>query len=383
MASETDLNAAAELVLLYQATDLYSCWTHCAFALLLYDYILTFRHEVRFVWGRKISGATALFLVNRYFIILPYLLGVVMQFPIQSKACPGIGRFVAVLEFLPYIIWATFSALRAYALSGRTTAIGIVIFILSLVPVGVNAYYFSTFSYINLDAPLNCNELSDITPQLSKNLTIVSRATLMAADVLVIAVTWANTYGLRKASRDARISTSFSTILLRDGTIYFVVLVAMNAVQMMLNAVKVSRGVAFVTHRWISNKHPPQPSNMIAQASYVTILEEPITSILVSRFILNLREVDHRGANGGGGSDTLLSSAGTGSSFVVGHPRDAASTMRFASVASTVDVLGAPLAHESDEETFGEEDNAEGWGADPEKAVGGGDAPAGSEGGMV
>lgn len=108
-----------------------------------------------------------------------------------------------------------------------------------------------------------------------------------------------------------------------------------------------------------------------------------ITSILVSRFILNLREVDHRGANGGGGSDTLLSSAGTGSSFVVAHPRGAASTMRFASVASAVDVLGAPLAHESHEEAFGEEEDAEGWGADPEKAVGGGGAPAESEGGVV
>lgn len=59
-------------------------------ALLLYDYILTFRHEVRFVWGRKFSGATALFLVNRYCIILFYLVEVVTEFPIQSKVSPPI-----------------------------------------------------------------------------------------------------------------------------------------------------------------------------------------------------------------------------------------------------------------------------------------------------
>lgn len=47
--------------------------------------------------------------------------------------------------------------------------------------------------------------------------TIVSRATLMTADVLVIAVTWANTYRLRKASHDARVGGSFSGLLLRDG----------------------------------------------------------------------------------------------------------------------------------------------------------------------
>lgn len=50
-----------------------------------------------------------------------------------------------------------------------------------------------------------------------RTVTIVSRATLMAADVLVIAVTWANTYRLRKASHDARVDGSFSGLLLRDG----------------------------------------------------------------------------------------------------------------------------------------------------------------------
>ncbi len=39
----------------------------------------------------------------------------------------------------------------------------------------------------------------------------------MAADVMVIAVTWVNTYRLGKASHDARIGGSFSGLLLRDG----------------------------------------------------------------------------------------------------------------------------------------------------------------------
>lgn len=122
------------------------------------------------------------------------------------------------------------------------------------------------------------------------------------------------------------------------------------------------------------------------QASYVTILENPyvfspapvsggqvlistqsITSILISRFILNLRAVDDRGVEGGDASDTLLSSA---------HPRGAGSTMRFVSVASTVEVLGASLGDDFDEEVFaveGGEDVARvKCGLDPEKAHVGG-----------
>ncbi|OJT02883.1 hypothetical protein TRAPUB_6553 [Trametes pubescens] len=130
---------------------------------------------------------------------------------------------------------------------------------------------------------------------------------------MVIAVTWANTYRLGKASHDARIGGSFSGLLLRDA----------------------------LSHSTKS-----------------------ITSILISRFILNLRAVDHRSADGGRASDTLFSSAGAGSSFVVAHPAGgAASTMRFASVASTVDVLGAPLGHGAE----GDDQDA-GWGGDAEKA---------------
>ncbi|KAI9069900.1 hypothetical protein FKP32DRAFT_1670987 [Trametes sanguinea] len=230
------------------------------------------------------------------------------------------GRFITVLEVLPYIIWAAFSSLRAYALSGRTLLIGLVVFVLSLVPAGVNAYFFSTFTFVNLPPPSDCTALSSITADLSRTrtslacyigtpLTIVSRSSLMAADAMVIVVTWASTYRLRKATRDVGLGTSFGTLLLRDGTIYFVVLVAMNIVHLVLNTVN--------------------PNNFVQQASYVTVLENPITSVLISRFILNLRAVDHRGGGGGGGggertgerADTLYSAPSESSpSFVRTFP---------------------------------------------------------------
>lgn len=35
-------------------------------ALIAYDHLLTFAGEVHFVWGRKFSGATVIFALNRY-----------------------------------------------------------------------------------------------------------------------------------------------------------------------------------------------------------------------------------------------------------------------------------------------------------------------------
>ncbi|KAH9852023.1 hypothetical protein C2E23DRAFT_731504 [Lenzites betulinus] len=326
MASADD--ATAQLILLYQAANSNLLWTSCAIALLAYDYLLTFHHEVRFVWGRKFSAATVLFVLNRYFIILLYVVDMVTQ-------CPGVGRFITVLEVVPYIIWATFSSLRAYALSRRNAIIGVIIFVLSLVPAGVNAYFFSTFTFVNLPPPNNCAALSDITPELSKihfSVTIVSRTGLMAADVLVVIVTWISTYRLGRASHDLHIGASFGVQLLRDGTIYFVVLIAMNIVHMVLNTV--------------------QPNNFVQQASYVTILENALTSILISRFILNLRAVDDRGGRTTG--DTLYDNT-SGPSF--------APVLHFATATFTDShVLGAPLDYSvfEDGEGDGKEDEVHG-----------------------
>ena len=45
--------------------------------LLFYDYILTLDKEVRLFWKRKISGASLLFLFNRYLTVLTQVLDVV------------------------------------------------------------------------------------------------------------------------------------------------------------------------------------------------------------------------------------------------------------------------------------------------------------------
>ena len=38
--------------------------------LFVYDYVLTFVQEVQLIWGRKITGATVLFWLNRYLTLV-------------------------------------------------------------------------------------------------------------------------------------------------------------------------------------------------------------------------------------------------------------------------------------------------------------------------
>lgn len=55
-------------------------------ALLYYDYALTVPSEVQCIWKRKFSGASALFLINRYVSLLVHTLLWVQMLPRIDEA---------------------------------------------------------------------------------------------------------------------------------------------------------------------------------------------------------------------------------------------------------------------------------------------------------
>ncbi|THG94811.1 hypothetical protein EW026_g6727 [Hermanssonia centrifuga] len=92
---------------------------------------------------------------------------------------------------------------------------------------------------------------------------------LIAADVLVLALTWNRTFTHRMAAIRVGVQTPLSAMLLRDGTVYFVVLLAINLTDVIGNTVPSLQATSAVT------------SNLIGT----------LTPILISRFLLNLRQL--------------------------------------------------------------------------------------------
>ncbi|KAI0788106.1 hypothetical protein C8Q74DRAFT_656716 [Fomes fomentarius] len=99
--------------------------------------------------------------------------------------------------------------------------------------------------------------------------TSASRASLIAADVLLIFITWSALSG----RRGFRTKNSFSHVLLRDGTIYFICLLILNSVHLVFTELSIARSTFQV-------------------GSYVIYFTEPLTAILVSRFMMNLQVVN-------------------------------------------------------------------------------------------
>ena len=51
--------------------------------------------------------------------------------------------------------------------------------------------------------------------------SIVTHSCAIATDLLVVALTWIKTYEIKQISFELHVKASLTTLLLRDGTIYF------------------------------------------------------------------------------------------------------------------------------------------------------------------
>ncbi|OJT09199.1 hypothetical protein TRAPUB_14353 [Trametes pubescens] len=158
-------------------------------ALLLYDWAITLPVEQDVVWSHKMNVASVLYILARVCGPLYYLSTIVLLgFVNDTVPCKALVYVQDVSALLPYVVWAVFSTYRGYALSGRKGHVAAIIFTLTLVPIGVNMYYFVYTQPINYPPPTGCITniaISDST------LTIV-----ILSEGVIVAWTWKCT-GLR------------------------------------------------------------------------------------------------------------------------------------------------------------------------------------------
>ncbi|KAI8986886.1 hypothetical protein BD414DRAFT_461354 [Trametes punicea] len=215
--------SAAELISDYQATFTYNLTFVGAVAWLAFEYLITLDREVSLVWTRKFNGASVIFFLNRYIMLVQFAVQLPLSFSISDESCLVLNRVLAVFSVAPYFVWAAFSALRAYAMSNQTWPIAVVVYLLSIASACYNIYNFARLVPINLPAPIYCiPTFPGITATFIDQWTTATRICLIVADALVIGVTWARTYRFRKTAAEANVKTSFLRLLLRDGTVYFV-----------------------------------------------------------------------------------------------------------------------------------------------------------------
>ncbi|KAL7281480.1 hypothetical protein ACG7TL_004795 [Trametes sanguinea] len=285
-------------------------------ALPAYDYLITLDQEVRLVWMRKKTAATWLFLVIRYHALVAMVfLQAISSMPMSDNLyatlatpfatptkidtipplrCSTYVKVQAAVQFAQYVTWAAFSALRALALSGMNWLAAAVVFILACGPFAVNMWQITAVGVVGFNIPeVGCIGSSNITAAEAKigehfstassvtgsqlrmpefSGTAVSRSCIIAADLMVIAISW--WYAAKDWTiRDIRSPTmSLTLVMVLNGTTYFLALTLLNILHLTLTLLSLV-GVA-------------------DQISPVTIFVDPLTAILICRFLLDLHSAN-------------------------------------------------------------------------------------------
>ncbi|TFK91437.1 hypothetical protein K466DRAFT_596100 [Polyporus arcularius HHB13444] len=238
----------------------------------------TFEREVAVFWTARRSGASFLFFANKWIFVLNQVAGLVDLASFPSD------------KFVPA---AVFSALRAYVLS-RSSLLALLVLVLSLAPVAVNLVHYAYNYSGEIIPPFGCTVTAELTQGLSIRrklardhmhnmihsskgtctVVIASRVPLIIADMILVYITWSR-LSSRNVLRDIRQHKrlSLADVILRDGTIYFVVLFTVNVLHLVFSVTALA---GFHT----------------TGTSYATIFTGPLTTILISRFLIDLQEAD-------------------------------------------------------------------------------------------
>ncbi|KAI0664180.1 hypothetical protein C8Q70DRAFT_1049692 [Cubamyces menziesii] len=189
-------------------------------ALLVYYYLTTLDEEFKHYSKRKFTLATLLYVTNRY-IPLVYNVYAAPWVPGSSQESSGISILMSLSP--------VFSALRTYALQ-RKLYWAAVVLILSLAPMIVNGARYHWVA-IYKDQDFGCIE-SALIPlwfqRRHRSVPVLARVPVIIADIIVIYITWKTQYKLYGLGKDLPTPMRLTTVLLYDGTVYFVVLTVLD-----------------------------------------------------------------------------------------------------------------------------------------------------------
>ncbi|KAI0711168.1 hypothetical protein C8T65DRAFT_185592 [Cerioporus squamosus] len=255
------------------SVDAYFSISTCAF--FIYEYFITFDREVELFWKGKMTGASIIFLLNRYLPLLTQLLYLTeyttstmsakLRAVYQSRCCH------CSRSILPLGLFLCTASLRPFE---EQTGI-------NLRPPALLGYSLNQLRKIwvwskrrhlrhSVARGLRAHGQLDDSNGASVFI-IISRTCLITADLILVAITWIT---LPRRTVDLSFTgRTFAGVLLRDGIAYFLVLLTMNVLHM-----------AFSLRSILTN----------ADISEITVFTEPVTAVLVSRFLIDLQEANRK-----------------------------------------------------------------------------------------
>ncbi|KAJ6628519.1 hypothetical protein B0H10DRAFT_1990255 [Mycena sp. CBHHK59/15] len=268
-----------------------------SFTLLFYDYFLTLEWEIERYWGTKFTWPTALFFANRYGTIAGNV-PVVIQYFWSTRSTPDKIRICAHLEsYHQYFIIITqlmvgvMLILRTYALYQRDKRVLALMVVVGTtgVAIGVWSVFTSKAGGADTNLPLYIGCAFAISHAEGMSLAI-AWASVVVFDSMIFLLTVYRAMARRRTN-----SFDLLTVLLRDGSIYFGVMMMSNLSNILtfLLGGPYTRGIAttftnivasILINRLMLNLRDPALSHMSGRYSSATVTDG---SVLFARDVLD------------------------------------------------------------------------------------------------
>ncbi|KAJ6475539.1 hypothetical protein C8R45DRAFT_1010312 [Mycena sanguinolenta] len=237
------------------------------FTILAYEYILTFRLEVERYWGTGFTWPTVLFYVNRYstlFGTVPILAEMLLTTtdPRKRAMCDAFKNYHQYFVLLSQILIGVMLIMRTYALYERNNYVLAVMILVSLSAIAFGLYILLSGGQPDtLDPHLQTFGCPTPSHQDANIRSAAGWGGMLVFDVMIFTLT------VYKALRYETRSGSLFSVMFRDGSIYFGIMIATNAANI---ATYTSGGP------------------IISGAG--TTFMNAISAVLISRLMLNLRD---------------------------------------------------------------------------------------------
>jgi len=276
-----------------QSRAVFYC-AYAAFAVLVYDHLLTFGEETTRIWPSRMSLAKVLFLVNRYFTPL----GIAFQLiEISSTlfSAPHICKHVARLEPTIWLIISLVAGcvmmLRIYALWGRNRLI--------LAILGLLWTFHLVASAVNIHREPAAPPIPGLTGCIPEGTGDGFDKLIFWLPVILDSVVFGLTLWRTKESFKGGIrQTPTVQLFLQDGALYFFFISAVNTFSATMD---------------VAGPLPLRPIGAVPSSA--------TTGLMISRLLLNLRgpRTKDNSAVRGWNDDVVVGSLGTHPEFAFGN----------------------------------------------------------------
>ncbi|KAF5381416.1 hypothetical protein D9757_009081 [Collybiopsis confluens] len=217
----------------FESVQLADMMFSSALGFLYYDHLLTLDAEIRLIWTRPKNTSRYLFFFNRYFAFVGNILAAISLYstPFSMSVCRTFELCHSIFLTLTQGLVTSLLALRVYALYGCNKIFlfvamgGILLGIFASVTIAIinkNSPSESTTSYEQ-----GCHVLESHT---EASHTAIAWECIVVLDTLLFLATLWKAYQYRLRPDVARLGVSLFAVVVRDGSIYFLIMASLNLV---------------------------------------------------------------------------------------------------------------------------------------------------------